>query len=196
MNKPLFTVLEDVFPLEHTQPYNYGELPEYNSNRVIPDYHYKTRPSPSQQYLNYLHQYPDAARAEGVILPRTDSFYHTSRQQTSPIMQTSQFTVQPPFAGGIPYLKNARAVDTMYPMSSNGVYPVNSPSDFQTIGREPFHFNTSTSTPLTCEVILTHIRNCKECSKLLRCDNRIWIVLICVILLMFCITIYLLQRNK
>lgn len=195
MNKPLFTVLEDVFPLEHTQPYNYGELPEYNSNRIIPDYHYKTRPSPSQQYLSYLHQYPDVARSQDVILPRTDSFYHNRMQQVSPIFQTSQFTVQPPFAGGLPYLKDARAVDAPYPMSTNGVYPiVGNPSDFKTVGKEHFRFTTNPA--ITCETVLTHIRNCKECSKLLRCDNRIWIVLICVLILMFCITIYLLQRNK
>jgi len=191
MNKPLFTVLEDLYPLEHTQPYNYGELPDYNSNRIIPDYHYKTRPSPSQQYLNYIRQYPDVARSHNLLLPRETSF----AEQSKPVApQYSQFTVQPPFAGGIPYLKNAKAVDTPYAMSPNGIYPVTSPSDFKTIQREPFHF-TNGGESITCDAVLTHIRNCKGCLSLLQCDNRVWMVLLCTVILMFCIIIYLITKK-
>ena len=193
MNKPLFTVLEDLYPLQHTQPTNYGELPDYNSNRIIPDYHYKTRPSPSQQYLNYLNQYPDVARNKNIILPRETSFADMS----PPIYpQYSQFTVQPPFAGGIPYLKNARAADNEYKMSPNGTYPVTSPTDFVSVGKEPFRYTIPSPSEITCDTVLTHIKNCKTCKSLLQCNNRIWMVLFFTLMLMFCIIIYLLQRNK
>jgi len=142
-NKPLFTVLEDIFPLEPVRQNNYGQMGYYNSNRVIPSYDAAVPPVQAQQYLNRVeHEYPDAKIVNGMYLPRSTSYAAVSQQQTSPLVQYSQFTVPPGFAGGLPYMKNALREDKNIVMNPYGdvTAPVlASPELQQPLSVYPYH---------------------------------------------------------
>ena len=155
MNKPNFTVLEDVFPLQPVAQNNYAEMsPSYNSNRIIPAYDAVVPPPPATQYIeNLQRQYPDAVYAQGLYLPRSTSYDKVSREQTAPMVQYGQFTFPPGFAGGLPYMKNAIMEDKNIVMNPYGgvgpvvqsspqlqkplsMYPMNSPdiTDWKNLG--------------------------------------------------------------
>lgn len=120
--KPNFTVLEDIFPLQNVpENPNYGEMGQYNSNRIIPSYDDVVPPPPAAQFINQLEmQYPGQKEVNGVYLPRSTNFEAVSRQQIEPIVQFGQFTVPPGFAGGLPYLKNAIQNDRSVVMNPYG----------------------------------------------------------------------------
>lgn len=127
-NTSTFTIIDDVFPnLEDVSMTNYGKMPNYNSNRIIPSYVEQVPPNIAQQYINKLeNEYPNNTSVNtpygNVLLPRQSSFQYNSMQQNAPIHQYGQFSVQPPFAGGIPMLKNAINADTSIPMYPSGYF--------------------------------------------------------------------------
>jgi hypothetical protein len=127
-NTSTFTIIDDVFPnLEDVSMTNYGKMPNYNSNRIIPSYVEQVPPNIAQQYINKLeNEYPNNNSVNtpygNVLLPRQTSFQYNSMQQNAPIQQYGQFTVQPPFAGAIPMLKNAINADTSIPMYQSGYF--------------------------------------------------------------------------
>jgi hypothetical protein len=121
MNKANFTVLEDIFPLQNVPENNYGEMGQYNSNRIIPSYDDVVPPPPAAQFINQLEmQYPGQKEVNGIFLPRSTNFEAVSRQQIEPTIQYGQFTVPPGFAGGLPYLKNAIQNDRSVVMNPYG----------------------------------------------------------------------------
>lgn len=217
--KPLFTVLEDIYPLEPVPMNNYAKMSYYNSNRIIPAFDQAVPPKPAQQYINHLEKiYPHTQQVNGIYLPRQTSFQQDAINQTRPLNQFSQFTIQPPFAGGLPYMKNAIINDANvimnplgYPVApvvstpeleqSLSPYPFYNPkavgSDLQPINqdknKESFRYN---NTSLDCSSCMQHVLNCPTCMQRFKCEQTIWIILIVMLILMFSVILYLLHNKK
>jgi hypothetical protein len=221
-NKLNYTVLEEIFPLEPVPDTNYGAMGPYNSNRIIPAYDKFVRPSAAQQYINSLRdQHPSEQIVNGMVLPRTTSFQQNVQQQMAPVMQYAQYTPNPPFVSGIPYMNNALANDKPVIMQPNGYispampyYGYSQPPQQQSQPAEPTEKKVESfrhrcfscgqteckcnirSSGLTCDEIMRHLNNCPLCARYFGTNNRIWVILIFMIVLMFCITLYLLQKKN
>jgi hypothetical protein len=218
--KQLFTVIEDIFPLENYPQNNYAEMPQYNSNRTIPAFNSVVPPPPAAQFINNLEkQNPGQRVVNGVYLPRTTSFIQNSIAQTAPINQYSQFTIQPPFAGGLPYLKNALQQDKNIVMNPYGYpgpvvyandsmqHPLSSyPNMYPDVRdwrveqpkqEENFRFNANptNSSSVDCTTILHHCMNCEHCKKLLSCDNRTNMAILILLVLLFVTVLYLMNKG-
>ena len=235
-NTSTFTIIDDVFPnLEDVSMTNYGKMPNYNSNRIIPSYVEQVPPNIAQQYINKLeNEYPNNTSVNtpygNVLLPRQTSFQYNSMQQNAPIQQYGQFTVQPPFAGAIPMLKNAINADTSIPMYQSGYfnpypYPVQpyvntylGGNNYATAGvhmpqmydlqnysqpqsnnvKEHFRFGGEESkdeVKIGCKDIANHLDGCKYCKEMYKTNNRLFLILIGILVLMFITIIYLIQRK-
>ncbi len=217
-NRPLFTVLEDIFPLEPVQENNYGQMADYNSNRIIPSYDARVPPPPSQQYINRIqHEYPNARSVNGMYLPRSTSYAAISQQQMEPFVQYGQFTVPPGFAGGLPYMKNAIREDQNIIMNPYGniAPPVleNSlntnrgdlnqvamyPKPTKLYQPEGFRYNNTMDTKTSgtdCGDVNLHILSCKKCQMRNSYERKLWIIILIMTILVFLIIIYLLERKK
>jgi hypothetical protein len=221
-NRPLFTVLEDIFPLEPVQQNNYGQMPSYNSNRIIPSYDAIVPPVSSQQYIDRIQaEYPNAKSYNGMYLPRSTSYAAVSQAQMEPYVQYGQFTVPPGFAGGLPYMKNAIREDQNIIMNPYGevVQPVlASPTntnkivnDWNQVGMYPkpttlyqpegFRYingskpQSESETGITCNDVKMHMLTCSGCQRLYSYERKLWITIIIMIVLVFLIIIYLLERR-
>jgi hypothetical protein len=255
-----YTVIEDIFPTENTDMTGYGKMGKYNSNRIIPAYDAVVAPPVATQYINMLEQQNPGVQSVNtpygnVLIPRQTSFENNIQNANSTLNQYSQFTVQPPFAGGIPNLKNALQRDSSIVMYPSGYFDANYPPNLQnyintyTSGNNytngsmpysqpvyhdfsqvtsnmpnmpsqpslaspasmanPYTMNKETKEPfgygvphhmmgtsgMRCLDIYDHVKMCPHCAYYFKQDNRIWIITLVTIVLVFCTIIYLLHKG-
>jgi hypothetical protein len=174
--------------------------------------------SKTKQILSFI-GIPNAKSYNGMYLPRSTSYAAVSQSQMEPNVQYGQFTVPPGFAGGLPYMKNAIREDQNIIMNPYGevVPPVLAPplntnkivNDWNQIGMYPkpttlyqpegFRYTNGSTTQnepsITCNDVKMHMLTCSGCQRLYSYERKLWITIIIMIVLVFLIIIYLLERR-
>ena len=174
---------QQVYPMMNP-PFNpnYGQMNEYNSN---PTTNNNLPAPPAQQFINRqmdvtsinnVLQTPEGA----LYLPRPVSFQDTSRDYKSNIYQYGELGRVPPIAGSVPMLKNAVANDQAVAMKEGFQYG-------------PHGRYTDDS---DCVSVLRHVRNCPLCQRYFRCDNRMYIAMIVMLVICFSVILVLLLRKN
>ena len=201
-------------------PRGYAPMnPVYNSNNIIPDYKIKTMPSEAQQFINSSCLTPLFDQNGNtyvltpygqVYCPRQVAPQDNSKQinQYGSLSQANGFAP----AGGVPMLPNALIQDqvsipTGYPSSftqplpsppsqqpsqqssQQPSQPVSQPVSQQPV-LEGFSYNSS-----GCAGSMSHISTCPMCQQYYKCDNRLYVMMILMLIVLFCIILFLALRK-
>jgi hypothetical protein len=165
----------------------YSAMGPYNSNRTIPAYNYVVGPSPAQRAINEAEQshnikmdqngnkYIITPEGYPLFLPRQDAAITEINKQKQNINQYGAFSPYPGIAAGVPMLQNALASDQTIAMGEN------------LHNREGFN----TMKPVTCAEALRHVMHCPICRKYVNHDNKMYIVIIIVLVFIFSILLYM-----
>jgi hypothetical protein len=175
---------QQVYPL-NPPPFmtNYGQMGQYNSNYT------QALPLPSPPPNAWVNEVQAGAtpvspinkvvqtRDGTVYMPREASLESVARAQQKPIYQYGELQSQPPFAGAVPMLKNAVKNDKPVPM------------------KEGFQFMHGDYEDSDCIAVLRHVNNCPLCQRYFRCDNRMYVAMILMLVILFAIILILMMRK-
>lgn len=165
-----WTMIDDVFSCQTALPpgsqSNYLMQGTYNSNGIIPAYHQAVCPSSAEQAMwNLSLRTP----SNNLYVPNE---YQTGQSFASNVAgfnaahpQYIQAVQNPPFAGGKPLMKDAKALDESTPL------------------REGFHFANEEASR-SCLECLRHTDGCKLCQKMTQqSTTKYWVVIAILILI-------------
>lgn len=149
-----------------------------------------TQNLPSQYQQNIKNNYPDTAYP--AIMPTDtrvtslDSVVTNYRQNSAPLINVTEVSNQ--YAGDAQQLKDARINDNI---SIN----LQNPNEKKEYFNKP---NTQFSlTPgQSCVDTLNHVMNCPMCSKYFKCDNKVYNVLIIMLVILFCTVIFFVAKDN
>lgn len=125
-----WTVIEDVTSCQTALPHgtmSQYPMDPYNSNYIIPAYSNSVCPSSTTQYIQYAQQsHPNQTQMydsySGMVIemPRQAAFQNSidSYLNQTPAQYAIQFQ-NPPFAGSVPYMKDAAYYDASIPMKDS-----------------------------------------------------------------------------
>jgi len=170
-----WTEIEDIYSCQTALPAQtqLSYMPAYNSNGTIPAYHQAVCPNGAQQALMNLTRNPPPYN---VLVPPQQvygySFASDVAAYNAANPQYGQTYTNPPFAGGVPLMKNAKAQDVSTPMVEGYQAPPQQPS----------------IQPANCLECMKHVESCNLCKRLSQNSNRkfwnaIWFLIIVIILL-------------
>jgi hypothetical protein len=177
---------QEVYPMM-TPPFNpnYGQMNEYNSNPTTN----VNLPAPTAQQfinrqmdngvtsINSVMQTPEGP----LYLPRPVSFQNVASNYKAGMYQYGELGNVPPIAGSVPMLKNAVANDQAVAMKEGFQYgPHGRYSDDE----------------YDCVSVLRHVRNCPLCQRYFKCDNRMYIAMIVMLVICFAVILLLLLRKN
>ncbi len=156
-----------------------GFSPPYNSSYIIPDFSAQVPPPPAGVFINNLQQdFPlegnrNAYSVNNVILPRTQAPSEFIKEDNS---QINQYNIQqdPKMYPGVqPKMKNAKRQDRAVAMREHFAIPKNQ----------------------TCIDFLNHIKTCPLCQRYFQCDNKVYVLLILMLIILFAVIIYFILKT-
>jgi hypothetical protein len=183
---------------------SYSAMGPYNSNRVIPSYNYIVGSSPSQMALDQMqnsqnvmtdlngNRFVAGPGGELMMLPRTTSFASNVNAQQRGIMQYGEFTHSPKWAGGKPLLENGNVSDQSVAMGEplnqrfDESWNNNKEEDF-----EPRHLRRRPD----CASAMNHVMTCPICSKYFQNDNKMYIAMIIMLVVVFSVLLYMAMKK-
>ena len=154
--------------------------PPYNSSYIIPDFNAQVPPPPAGEFIDSLQKkFPlpknrNPYSVNNVIMPRTEAPDEFLEADNS---ELNQFVVQqdPKFYPGMqPKMPNVRRRDRSVPMREHFAVPKNQ----------------------TCIDFLNHIKTCPLCQRYFQCDNKIYVLLILMLIVLFAVIIYFILRSR
>jgi len=195
-------------------PPNYASGPgyeqqQYNTqylNNIIPDFQMKTMPPPAQQFINQAclvplfdsNNYPYVSTPYGnVYCPRQQSAAvaaDTARMAVG--NQYGQFYPYPQVppnglpAGGVPYLPNALEQDR------TNLYMGQRPISFSTQNTLPESSEGFSQTQTKCPSVMAHVASCPMCQRYFKCDNRMYMIMIVMLIILFCVILFLALKTR
>jgi hypothetical protein len=179
-----WTMIEDVMSCQTALPATtqLSYMPPYNSNGLIPAYHQAVCPNRAEQALINLTRNPLPPQ-QNIYVPPQQLFGQSYQQQVDQYhQQYPPYTTalpNPPFAGSVPNMKNAKAQDVAVPLVE-GYTPPRQPSQSQTPKREK------------CMECLRHMDGCGLCQKLSQNSTRKhWAGIIILIIIIGCLVAYI-----
>ncbi len=158
-----------------------NSLGDYNSNHI---YANNIPHVPAQQYLNSLPQNQQTVMTSSgpMIMPRQQSFNQDRLQQEKQKTYYNQFVQEPRQPAPIYSAKDASVQDTV-PMKEEFHYP-----------RHARYYDMYEYDD--CMSILQHIESCPYCSRMYRCDNRLYLIMIAILLFMFLCLLFLIYKKS
>lgn len=174
----------------------YSAMGPYNSNRVIPSYGNIAGPTPAQQAIlqaqasnqvqmdargNRYVQMPDG---QVMYLPRQQSAEAVSNAQQRQLDQYGKFQYYPGVAGGVPDLQNAIASDQSVKMGEN-----------QMFGMRPTEMFDYRGGRMGCSAALNHVMTCPLCRRYFQCDNKMYIAMMVMLIIIFSILLYMAMKK-
>ncbi len=182
---------------------SYSAMGPYNSNRLIPAYNYVVGASPAQMAIN------EAQRSQNILtdlkgnrfvvgpggqlmtLPRETSFESNVNAQQRGLVQYGEFNPYPGWAGGKPRLENAVASDQSIAMGE----PLN--QRFDDLPIEGFSYGKSRGRghKSDCASAMNHVMTCPVCSKYFQNDNKMYIAMMIMLIVVFSILLYMAMKK-
>ena len=179
-----WTMIDDVLNCQTALPpgtqNNYLMQGTYNSNGIIPAYHQAVCPSAAEQaMMNLAYRTP----SNNLYVPNE---YQTGQSFASQVANFNAMHPQyihayqnPPFAGGKPLMKDAKALDESTPL------------------REGFHFSQGEEASRSCLECLRHTDSCKLCQKMTqKSSTKYWVVIVILILIIIGLVGYILWTKR
>jgi hypothetical protein len=198
------TPIQNIYPLNSPPSGSYAPMPLYNSNYVANPVNYTVPPSIPQKFINqYTGSYVNTP-AGPIAVPRQipPSDYSDSQQRALNYYGT--FSRYPPYAGAVPDMKNAIAQD--------GSVAMNEPRDLRRMDprmdsgmhderldemRGEFRegYQGHRFYDYDCIRVLRHLSSCPMCMRHFKCDNRVYIIMILSLVLLFVIVLFLILKK-
>ena len=175
---------QEAYPMmqPNWQP-NYGQMGQYNSNYTQnlplpspPADAWVNKVAPTAEKVSDINSVVQTPNGP-VLMPRQMSLERTARNQQKGIYQYGELQSQPPFAGAVPMLKNAVRNDKAIPM------------------KEGFQFLGGGIDDTDCVYVLRHVANCPLCQRYFRCDNRMYVAMIIMLVILFAVILILIMRK-
>ena len=181
---------------------SYSAMGPYNSNRVIPAYNYVVGASPAQMAINQAQRSQNVLTdlkgnrfvvgpgGELMTLPRETSFEANVNAQQRGLVQYGEFNPYPGWAGGKPRLQNAVASDQSIAMGE----PLEQRfDDYPIEGFAPR--NRSRGQRPDCASAMNHVMTCPVCSKYFQNDNKMYIAMIIMLVVVFSVLLYMAMKK-
>ena len=183
-----WTMIEDVLSCNTnlSQQTQLSYMPQgYNSNGVIPAYQQAVCPSAAQQALLNMSRNPPNPN---IYVPQQlitgQSFQSQVNAYNNQHPQYSTSLAYPPYAGSMPYMKNAKAADDSIPLIE-GYAPPSAGTRGRKDSRE------------RCIDCLHHVENCDLCKKISGHSTRkYWAGILLLIIIIGCLVAYVCHLKR
>ena len=173
----------------------YSAMGPYNSNRINQDFQYIVGPTPAGMALQQAQHSQVMVDGNGVryamgpdgrwmTLPREHSFEDIANAQKAGIQQYATFAPYPGMAGGVPLMQNAVASDQAVMMGGQESSRFSKSEGFQPRGHD-----------MSCNAALHHMMTCPVCSKYMQCDNKMYVMMMILLIIIFSILLYMAMKN-
>ena len=180
----------------------YSAMGPYNSNRTIPSFQHTIGASPAQQAIQMAQQsqnvvtdgrgnrYVQMPDGQMMVLPRQHSAEAVSNAQKRQQDMYGTFPYPPQYAGGVPDLQNAVTSDQSVMLNdpANHMLGISSSEQFG-------YPRGGGGMSMGCSAALHHVMSCPMCRRYFQCDNKMYIAMMIMLIIIFSILLYMAMKK-